>query len=127
MSSKPKAVYAGRLERYPDAVWLIWSNKWNCWYRANSCGYTADVTQAGLYTREEAAKHYDGPATPRRNRDTEPFPMSAVRAEVRRALLGRRLQLERLRLELAQAEEKFEAFFAKGGGAGSTNNGETGQ
>ena len=29
---KPSADYRNRMERYPDTVWLIWSNKWNCWY-----------------------------------------------------------------------------------------------
>ena len=117
MSGKPKAVYAGRMERYPDAAWLIWSNKWGCWYRPNSAGYTNDVTKAGIYTREEAAEHYDGPDTPRKCRDTEPFPMSAVRADVRRTVLMRKLELNRLRLEIEAAEERFSLFFALHGGA----------
>lgn len=80
--SKPSAVYRNRLQRYPDAVWLIWSNKWNCWYRDKCAGYTNDIAQAGLYDRETAAQHYvDGPP---RYRDVEPFPLSVVRAMLTR-------------------------------------------
>lgn len=87
---KPSAVYRNRMQRYRDEVWLIWSNKWGCWYRAKSSGYTDDIAQAGLYTREEAAKHMQPPGTPKKHRDTEPFPISAVRHHIRR----RREQLE---------------------------------
>ena len=74
---KPSAVYANRMHRYTDRVWLIWSNKWGCWYRDNCQGYTSDIAQAGLYDRETAAQHYvDGP---KRYRDVEPFPLSSVR------------------------------------------------
>lgn len=88
MSGKPSAVYKNRLQRYADDVWLIWSNKWGCWYRDNCTGYTPDVAQAGLYDRKTAAQHYvDGPKA---YRDVEPFPLSSVRA----MLMRRREEIE---------------------------------
>lgn len=89
MSGKPSAVYRNRMQRYPDAVWLIWSNKWGCWYRDNCQGYTGDIVQAGLYDRETAARHYL--TGPRKHRDVEPFPLSSVRTMLAR----RREQIER--------------------------------
>lgn len=88
---KPGAVYRNRLLRYPDTVWLIWSNKWGCWYREDSCGYTSDIVQAGLYDRAAAAEHYTPEHLPRSYRDTEPFPLSSVRA----MLIRRREEIER--------------------------------
>ena len=89
MCEKPSAVYRNRMQRYPDTVWLIWSNKWGCWYRDNCHGYTDDIAQAGLYDRETAAKHYiDGP---KRYRNVEPFPLSVVRS----MLLRRKHQITR--------------------------------
>lgn len=86
---KPSAVYANRMQRYADTVWLIWSNKWGCWYRDNCTGYTNDIAQAGLYDRTTAAQHYvDGPKA---CRDVEPFPLSTVRA----MLMRRRDQITR--------------------------------
>lgn len=86
---KPSAVYRNRMQRYPDSVWLIWSNKWGCWYRSDCAGYTNDVAQAGLYGREVAAQHYvEGP---KRYRDVEPFPLSSVRA----MLIRRRDEIEK--------------------------------
>lgn len=100
MSGKPSAVYANRLARYRDAVWLIWSNKWGCWYRDNHQGYTSDIAQAGLYNRDEAALHYvDGP---KRLRHVEPFPISSVRAMLHR----RRGDIER---EAAQQIARIDA------------------
>jgi hypothetical protein len=77
---KPSAVYRNRMQRYSDDVWLIWSNKWGCWYRDKSQGYTADVAQAGLFDRSEATSHYTDPKLPRSYRITEPFPLSSVRS-----------------------------------------------
>lgn len=88
-TEKPSAVYRNRMGRYTDTVWLIWSNKWGCWYRDGCSGYTDDIAQAGLYDRATAALHYvDGP---KRHRDTEPFPLSSVRA----MLFRRRDEIER--------------------------------
>lgn len=89
---KPSAVYRNRLQRYPDDVWLIWSNKWSCWYRDNEVGYTDDVALAGLYDRQTAAGHYTDPKLPKAYRDTEPFPLSSVRK-----------MLERRRVQVAQS------------------------
>ena len=80
--AKPNLVYKGRMDKFADAYWLIWSNKWGCWYRPDSAGYTSDIAQAGIYTREQAVRHYDGPGTPKKYRDTEPFPISAVRRHI---------------------------------------------
>jgi len=83
---KPKGVvYKGRIERHPDKVWLIWSNKWGCWYRPNSQGYTSDILQAGLFDRETAASHMDAWPSKRAERTTEPFPLSAVRKHIKQA------------------------------------------
>lgn len=86
---KPSAVYKNRMERYSDQVWLIWSNKWGCWYRDNCRGYTNDIAQAGLYDREEAFEHFID--APKKYRDVEPFPISSVRE----MLFRRRDQIER--------------------------------
>lgn len=77
--TKPSAVYANRMERYPDEVWLIWSNKRGCWYAPKCSGYTNDIARAGLYDRAKAAEHYCGPVA-KKYRDVEPFPLSSVRA-----------------------------------------------
>ncbi|WP_183001685.1 hypothetical protein [Pseudomonas sp. UMC65] len=34
----------------------IWSGEWQCYWRANGCGYTTDVSEAGIYTFDEAVK-----------------------------------------------------------------------
>lgn len=86
--AKPSAVYANRMQRHADSVWLIWSNKNGCWYRDNSQGYTNDIAQAGLFDRDEAARHYV--VGPKRFRNTEPFPLSSVRA----MLIRRRDEIE---------------------------------
>jgi len=90
VAAKPSAVYKNRMQRYADDVWLIWSNKWGCWYRDNSAGYTSDIAQAGLYNRAKAEKHYTAANLPKSYRDTEPFPLSSVRE----MLLRRRDQIE---------------------------------
>lgn len=92
LKAKPQLAYKGRMERHDDAAWLIWSNKRGCWYRPGSAGYTSDIAQAGIYTKDEAFQHYDGPETPREYRDTEPFPISSVRRHV--ALARRALEAE---------------------------------
>lgn len=83
LTGKPSAVYRNRMERYPDEWWLIWSNKWGCWYRANGRGYTDHIDMAGIYSREQAALHMAPEGTPKKHRDTEPFPISVVRAHIR--------------------------------------------
>ncbi|MCW2763406.1 MAG: hypothetical protein JWR85_3607 [Marmoricola sp.] len=88
---KPRMSYKRRMEA-PDALWVIWSNKWCRWYRADSCGYTADIIQAGLYTREQALEHYE-PHAPRRHRDTEPFPISVLATEARSLVAKARADL----------------------------------
>lgn len=79
VTAKPKLAYKDRMDRHDDAHWLIWSNKWGCWYRAKSQGYTHDISRAGIFTKDEAQQHYDGSGVPRSHRDTEPFPISSVR------------------------------------------------
>lgn len=103
---KPGAVYRNRMQRYPDTVWLIWSNKRGCWYRDDCRGYTDDVAQAGLYDRATAAAHYTDPKYPKSYRDTEPFPLSSVRVLLQR----RREQIER---EAAQAIARIDATLAE--------------
>lgn len=101
--AKPSAVYKNRMQRYSDTVWLIWSNKNGCWYRANSQGYTTDIAQAGHFTRGEAARHMsDGP---RKYRVTEPFPLFSVRA----MLFRRRDEIEQ---EAAQKIGRINAALA---------------
>lgn len=34
----------------------IWSGEWQCYWRAEGCGYTTDVRDAGVYTFDEAVK-----------------------------------------------------------------------
>jgi hypothetical protein len=41
-------------------VYLIWSNEHRAWWRANSCGYTIHVDQAGRYPRDEALEIASG-------------------------------------------------------------------
>lgn len=37
--------------------YMIWSNEHRAWWRPNAAGYTADIAQAGRYTRNDAVKH----------------------------------------------------------------------
>lgn len=37
-----------------SSPYLIWSNKHGAWWRPNSAGYTAEIEQAGHYTRAQA-------------------------------------------------------------------------
>lgn len=103
MSRKPSAVYANRMERYPDAVWLIWSNKWGCWYRDKCSGYTDDIAHAGLYDREVARRHYPGNVA-RRYRDVEPFPLSTVRAMIDRRKAELRAEVDRIDEAISRIE-----------------------
>lgn len=108
LTAKPQLTYKGRMERHDEAFWLIWSNKWGCWYRPNSQGYTKDIAQAGIFDKAEAERHYDGPQTPRKFRDTEPFPISAARRhielcerDIERAYAEQKANIGRLRQALA--------------------------
>lgn len=47
-------IAALRIAAKPDEPYLVWSNQHRAWWRANSAGYTNDVTQAGRYERAEA-------------------------------------------------------------------------
>lgn len=102
---KPAGSYKRRMES-SDALWMIWSNKWNCWYRANSQGYTADPLQAGLFTRDEASTHYE-PERPKSHRTTEPFPISAVRAEASR-------MVAEAKADLVAAEQRLALICRRG-------------
>lgn len=116
--AKPQLKYAGRMDRYDDSAWLIWSNKRKSWYRPDSRGYTTDIAEAGIYTKAEAAIHYDGPEMPRRLRDTEPFPLSSAsrhidlcERDVENAYAAQMAYIARLRERMAgkgMAEEKRE-------------------
>jgi hypothetical protein len=44
---RTKAKFTGKMVR-------IWSGEWQAWWRPKSCGYTNDITQAGIYTFQEA-------------------------------------------------------------------------
>jgi hypothetical protein len=35
-------------------LYLVWSNQHSAWWRPNSCGYTKQISDAGLYSRDEA-------------------------------------------------------------------------
>lgn len=39
---------------------LIWSNEHTAWWKANSWGYTRTLSEAGLYTLEEAKQIVEG-------------------------------------------------------------------
>ena len=39
-----------------DRKYLIWSNEHRRWWRADSCGYTALISNAGRYAKAEAAE-----------------------------------------------------------------------
>lgn len=36
-------------------MWLIYSHEHKAWWRANRCGYTQRMDEAGRYTEEQAA------------------------------------------------------------------------
>lgn len=38
-------------------TYLLWSNKHKAWWRPNARGYTEDIAEAGLYTKERAIGH----------------------------------------------------------------------
>ncbi|HEV7293080.1 MAG TPA: hypothetical protein VGN79_12245 [Devosia sp.] len=44
---RTKAKFVGRTVR-------IWSGEWSAWWRPESRGYTDDITQAGIYSFEDA-------------------------------------------------------------------------
>lgn len=44
----------GQAEQFEPRRWLIWSMSKRCWWRAQECGYTDDVREAGRYTDAEA-------------------------------------------------------------------------
>lgn len=46
-----------------EPLYRIWNNETSLWWRTNSCGYTDQVTQAGLYWESEAARIVQGTAT----------------------------------------------------------------
>ena len=56
-----------------DEPWMVWSIEQSAWWGPNSAGYTKDVRQAGLYTKEDALSicrearmgwtYYDEPPT----------------------------------------------------------------
>lgn len=35
----------------------IWSGEWQSYWRANACGYTPDIAEAGIYTFDDAVKY----------------------------------------------------------------------
>ncbi|MEE5046270.1 hypothetical protein V2J81_23210 [Pseudomonas alliivorans] len=35
----------------------IWSGEWQCYWRANGCGYTTVKSEAGIYTFDDAVKY----------------------------------------------------------------------
>ena len=37
---------------------LIYSNEHQAWWRPNYCGYTNDITKAGIFDYEDALRHY---------------------------------------------------------------------
>ena len=41
----------------PAKVWMIWNGRSSVWWRDDSCGYTRDLAEAGLYTKAEAERH----------------------------------------------------------------------
>lgn len=47
-----------------EQCWLIWSRKWRMWHRRGSdgtaAGYTADLSQAGLFPFSKACAYHDG-------------------------------------------------------------------
>ena len=107
---KPQLTYKHRMERHADTAWLIWSNKRGCWYRPESCGYTINIADAGIFSKDEARRHYDGPDVPKKFRDTEPFPISAVRRhldlcerDVEATYADQKVKIGRLRAALEAA------------------------
>jgi len=53
---KTKGSLAKWLAERGDRLVRIWSGEWECWWRANGCGYTTDISEAGIYTFDEAVK-----------------------------------------------------------------------
>jgi hypothetical protein len=41
----------------PDAVYRIWSNRYQQWWRPEAAGYTDDLDQAGRFTEPDAVYH----------------------------------------------------------------------
>jgi hypothetical protein len=58
--------------------WLVWSNDDRLWWRANRCGYTRSVEDAGRYTLAEAQRiatvHHEDCTDDQPN----PFPSIAI-------------------------------------------------
>lgn len=47
----------------------IYSNEHGAWWRPNYCGYTNDITKAGIFDYEDALKHYPRMSYDKDNKD----------------------------------------------------------
>ncbi len=69
--------------------WLVYSNEHQAWWRANACGYTTDILQAGRYTKEEADGHAETRSRVKGQRPPE------VARHISDTPMGRVFELER--------------------------------
>ncbi|WP_133255220.1 hypothetical protein [Phenylobacterium kunshanense] len=99
--SPPKRFRPFQAERGP---WLIWSYYHNCWHRRSSdgtaCGYTNDVTQAGVFDERTARAYHD--TAPKRWRRDVSIPAFKVAAALKHAAIEKRAEAERIEAVLAE-------------------------
>lgn len=67
-----------------EQMYVIWSYEHSSWWRPHSMGYTVDINQAGLYTKDEAAKICDD--ANKYQPANEPHETMILQSEVKKAL-----------------------------------------
>jgi hypothetical protein len=84
--------------------WLIWSYYHNCWHRRSAeggaCGYTNDVTQAGVFDEATARAYHD--TAPKRWRRDVSIPAVKVAGALKHAAAERRAEADRIEAILAR-------------------------
>lgn len=99
--SPPKRFRPFQADKGP---WLIWSYYHNCWHRRSAeggaCGYTNDVTQAGVFDEATARAYHD--TEPKRWRRNVSIPAAKVAGALKHAAAEKRAEAERIEAMLAR-------------------------
>ncbi len=71
--------------------WLIFESSHQLWWRADACGYSSSLLDAGLYTQDDALRYASNPS-----RFDRAVPIAEKRAEIEMALNNAQRLLEAL-------------------------------